>query len=248
MKGWTPEDGPTLAEAADLLATAPLEIEGRLPWSSNLTFLVAVDVGRDEPVRGVYKPAQGEQQLWDFPDGLYRREVAACVLSDLLGWAIVPPTIERYDAPFEVGSIQLFIETDYEVHYFTLFDDDDTYGHELRRIATFDLLANNADRKSGHVLRGSDGHLWGIDHGLCFHDEEKLRTVMWDYATEPIPEEFLRDVRRLEASPELVDDALGALLTYGELAALHGRIAVVAHHGHFPEPRGNRPPYPWPLV
>ncbi len=248
MRGWTPEIGPTLEEATALLATAPFEIEGRLPWSSNLTFLVAIDVGADEPLRGVYKPAQGEQDLWDFPDGLYRREIAAYVLSELLGWGLVPPTVERRDAAFEDGSVQLFIETDYEQHYFTLFDDDATYGHQLRRICTFDLLANNADRKSGHVLLGRDDHLWGIDHGLCFHDEHKLRTVLWDYAEQPIPAEFLIDVQRLADAPDSVDDALCELLSFGELAALHGRIAQTAAAGCFPAPRGDRPPYPWPLV
>ena len=133
------------------------------------------------PVQAVYKPHRGEQSLWDFPDGLYRREVAAYRLSEALGWGLVPPTVLRDDGPFGTGSVQLFLEADYERHYFTLLEDGGREG-ELEAFCAFDVVANNADRKSGHVLVDADEHLWGIDHGLCFHAQPKLRTVIWDFA------------------------------------------------------------------
>ena len=150
---------------------------------------MTLDAGDADPVCAVYKPARGERSLWDFPDGLYRREVAAYELSEALGWGLVPPTVVRDDGPFGPGSLQLFVEADYEQHYFTLLDDG---GHDedvLRAICAFDIVANNADRKSGHVLRGPDGRLWAIDHGLCFHRQPKLRTVIWDFADEAVPGE-----------------------------------------------------------
>ena len=171
VSGWRPEAGPSLEVAAHLLATRELIVEGRLPWSSNLTFLVSLegtDEGRDDghgPVQAVYKPHQGEQSLWDFPDGLYRREVAAYRLSEALGWGLVPPTTLREDAPFGAGSVQLFIDSDYQRHYFTLFEDGGRKA-ELLAFCAFDVVANNADRKSGHVLVATDERLWGIDHGL----------------------------------------------------------------------------------
>ena len=151
-----------------------------------MTYLVSLDDSGDEPLNAVYKPAGGERSLWDFPDGLFRREVAAFTLSEALGWGLVPPTVLRPDGPFGEGSLQLFVEADYNQHYFTLYDEG---GHEalLQAMCAFDIVANNADRKSGHVLKGPDGRLWGIDHGLCFHRQPKLRTVIWDFAEDLIP-------------------------------------------------------------
>ena len=267
MSGWKRGTGPTLGEATELLASRELVIEGRLPWSSNLTFLVSLegtgaepgsgaDAGDDEasvpgggpgrgPVQAVYKPHQGEQSLWDFPDGLYRREVAAYRLSEALGWGIVPPTVLREDAPFGTGSVQLFVEADYEEHYFTL-QDEGGCDDELRVFCAFDVVANNADRKSGHVLRSTDGSLWGIDHGLCFHVQHKLRTVIWDFADEEVPTPVVADLEQLVADglpPELDE-----LLSGAESDALLERTARLAASGAFPEPVGDRPPYPWPLV
>ncbi len=300
MSGWRPGVGPSLEESAELLATCELVVEGRLPWSSNLTFLVSLkgtgggsedggsighvgagsighvgggsfgdEIGLDAdadidtdtdtdtdahddvpgygsgPVQAVYKPHRGEQSLWDFPDGLYRREVAAYHLSEALGWGVVPPTLLRYDAPFGPGSVQLFVASDYEQHYFTLFEDG---GHEdeLQVMCAFDVVANNADRKSGHVLYGSDGRLWGIDHGLCFHVHHKLRTVIWDFAGEDVPAHIVADLEQLGASglPAGFED----LLSEAETDALLERAARLAGTGVFPEPVGDRPPYPWPLV
>jgi uncharacterized repeat protein (TIGR03843 family) len=249
VNGWRPDVGPALDSVIDDLSTADLTIDGRLPWSSNLTFLVTLEGtgGADAdagPLNAVYKPASGEQSLWDFPDGLYRREVAAYVLSEALGWGLVPPTVARDDGPFGAGSLQLFVAADYEHHYFTLFEEG---GHEeaLRTIGTFDIVANNADRKSGHVLRGTDDRLWAIDHGLCFHRQRKLRTVIWDFAEDPVPPGLLADLERLAGRlPDSLDDLLAA----SELEALGDRIDQLLEDGVFPEPLGDRPPYPWPLI
>ena len=255
VSGWQPGTGPSLDEAARLLATCELTIEGRLPWSSNLTFLVSLEgtdtpgeadgPDRGGPVQAVYKPHQGEQSLWDFPDGLYRREVAAYVLSEALGWGVVPPTVVRQEAPFGPGSLQLFIESDYEQHYFTLLEEGGRED-ELKVFCAFDVVAHHADRKSGHVLDASDGRLWGIDHGLCFHSQHKLRTVIWDFADEAVPEALVADLQRFVAAG--LRDDLAALLSDAEAEAMLERAAALAGVGYFPEPIGDRPPYPWPLV
>jgi len=240
LSGWASGADLTLEEARDVLVAGELRIEGRLPWSSHLTFLVTLDGG---PVAAVYKPARGERPLWDFPGGLPRREVAAFALSEALGWGLVPPTVARDDGPFGEGSLQLFVEVDYEQHYFTLLEDD-ANGAALVALGCFDVVANNADRKGGHVLAGPDDHLWGIDHGVCFHDEPKLRTVIWDFAGEPVPEAFLAERCGLARS---LPAALARHLTGPECSALLDRIADLADDGRFPEPSNERP-YPWPLV
>ncbi len=268
MTGWSPSAGPGLESVTELLHTRELTVVGRLPWSSNLTFLVSLgDVGGDgsdddsdtedrgptavalgddasPALHGVYKPATGEQSLWDFPDGLYRREVAAYALSEALGWGLVPPTVERHDGPFGSGSLQLFVAADYEQHYFTLFDEGN-HVETLQTMCVFDIVANNADRKSGHVLLGDGNRLWGIDHGLCFHRQPKLRTVIWDFADEPVPGRLLHDLERLS---EDVPDDLARLLGADERSSMLDRIARLLHTATFPEPLGDRPPYPWPLV
>jgi uncharacterized repeat protein (TIGR03843 family) len=250
VTGWSPESGVDLGEATNRLREGELTVEGRLPWSSNLTFLVAVGAGGDpngdeHPLFAVYKPGRGERSLWDFPDGLYRREVAAYQLSELLGWGLVPPTVLRDDGPFGPGCVQLFVEADYEQHYFTLLD---TGGHEddLRTICLFDAVANNADRKSGHVLVGADDRLWAIDHGLCFHRQPKLRTVIWDFAGERAPDGLLAALERLcDPSPARFE----GLLNGAEVEALGSRARALLRTKEFPEPvGGDRPPYPWPLV
>lgn len=244
LTGWTPDGGLQLESALVEMANADLTVEGRLPWSSNLTFLVSVG-GDDLPIcRAVYKPAQGEQSLWDFPDGLYRREAAAYALSEALGWGVVPPTVVRDDGPFGNGSLQLFVDADYEQHYFPLVEAGD-YDDVLRTICAFDVVANNADRKSGHVLLGAGERLWAIDHGLCFHHLPKLRTVIWDFAGDAVPAPLLADLERLSQE---VPDELSRLLTARERRALVDRAASLVSSAVFPEPAGERPPYPWPLV
>ncbi len=244
MTGWSPDRGPGLGTALEELATRDISVVGRLPWSSNLTFLVALEADGAAPIPAVYKPASGEQALWDFPDGLYRREVAAYAVSEALGWGLVPPTVARDDGPFGPGSLQLFVEADYEQHYFTLLEEG---GHEptLKMLCAFDVAINNADRKSGHVLQGSDGRLWAIDHGLCFHHRHKLRTVIWDFADEEVPGPVLDDLARLAHG---LPDEVARLLPGPERDALSERVRLLIGTGVYPEPLGDRPPYPWPLV
>jgi uncharacterized repeat protein (TIGR03843 family) len=225
-----------------LLEHGEIEIEGRMPWSSNGTFLVRVDAG-DAWTRAIYKPRRGERPLWDFPAGLDRREVAAYELSEQLGWSLVPHTVLR-DGPLGEGSVQRFVDADFEQHYFTLFESG-VLLDRLQAMCAFDLLANNTDRKSGHCLVSVGGELFGIDHGLCFHEDFKLRTVIWEFAGDPIPTELLDDVQRL--CRDGLSDGLQALLRPVEQEALVERARDVLQIGHFPvDPSGRR--YPWPLV
>jgi uncharacterized repeat protein (TIGR03843 family) len=216
-------------------------------WGSNYTFLVHV-THEGEQVPAVYKPSQGERPLWDFDQGtLSAREVAAYVTSHALGWDLVPPTVMRMDGPAGPGSLQLYVDADPERHYFTFNEDQK---QRLRPVAVFDCLVNNADRKGGHVLLDPRGHLWLIDHGLCFHEEDKLRTVIWDFAGEAIPEALLLDVGRLQS--RLQNDAelcaaYRSLLSQAEIEALSSRVDRLLASGRFPAPDSHRP-YPWPLV
>jgi uncharacterized repeat protein (TIGR03843 family) len=230
------------ASALDLLARGAVSLKGRMPWSSNATFLV--ECALDETAGlAVYKPLRGERPLWDFPPGLYRREIAAYRLSEALGWRLVPLTVGR-EGPLGEGSLQLFVPADFEQHYFTLLERPE-HGDRLQRICTFDLLLNNADRKSGHCLLGEDGLIWAIDNGLSFHVEEKLRTVIWDFGGTLIPDDLLADVRcLLDAGPV---PGLAALLAPEEEAALAARGRALLEAGRFPVARSARG-YPWPLV
>jgi uncharacterized repeat protein (TIGR03843 family) len=237
------DERPPGADALTALLHGDVELEGRLPWSSNATFVVSVCCDGVSS-RAVYKPGRGERELWDFPGGLYRREVAAYALSEALGWGIVPETVVRADGPFGPGSYQRFVEADFSQHYFTLVEDERNHD-ALRAIAVFDLLANNTDRKSGHCIVDGDGRIWGIDHGLCFHEDPKLRTVIWDFAGERIDAELLRDVERVARSLPV---ELNELLDGSERAALSRRAAAVARGGRFPDPDPASRPYPWPLV
>jgi hypothetical protein len=235
----SPEDDSTLA----LLLGGEMEIQGRMPWSSNGTFLVTVGAGGRE-VPAIYKPERGERPLWDFPGGLFRREVAAFELAAALGWPVVPETVARRDAPLGPGSVQRFVDADFEQHYFTLLEDS-PHHRALRQMAAFDVLANNADRKGGHCLIDTDGHIWGIDHGLCFHTEPKLRTVIWDFAGEPLDDDLLADVARLGTCG--LPEPLVALLTDDEIEALAARVRGLLRSRQLPEPRSDRP-FPWPLI
>ena len=234
---------PPAPDAVRLLAEGEVEVEGRLPWSSNASFVVTLCLD-DVSGRAVYKPGRGERALWDFPGGLYRREIAAYELSSVLGWDLVPETVMRWDAPLGEGSLQRFVDADFAEHYFTLLEHDDLVD-QLRAMAAFDLIANNADRKSGHCLIDADRHVWGIDHGLCFHEDPKLRTVMWDFAGEPIPDPLLADIERVA---EDLPEQLAQHLEADEQAALRRRAAAVVRLGRYPDPDPNMRPYPWPLV
>ena len=238
-----PDSDPILSA----LSSGTIELKGQFVWGSNYTFLVQVTQG-DETRPAVYKPARGERPLWDFPEGtLAQREVAAYVVSRALGWDLVPPTVLRPDGPAGAGSLQLFVDADPERHYFTFTEAEK---QRLRPVAVFDLLINNADRKGGHVLLGESEHMWLIDHGVCFHAEDKLRTVIWDFVGEPIPRELLAALRRLRQA--LLDDGalrteLGGLLAAEEVEALQGRADRLLRLKRFPPPGADRP-YPWPLV
>jgi uncharacterized repeat protein (TIGR03843 family) len=214
-----------------------------MPWSSNGTYLVTVTDG-DEQTVAVYKPRRAERPLWDFPDGLYHREVAAYELAEALGWRLVPETVTRHDGPLQAGSLQRFVDADFEQHYFTLLEDE-SHHPALKRMATFDIIANNADRKGGHCLLDADGHLWGIDHGLCFHPEPKLRTVIWDFAGEPLDDHDAEDLEQLATRG--LPPSITALLHDEECAAVEGRVRRLLQLGRLPEPRHRRH-YPWPLV
>jgi uncharacterized repeat protein (TIGR03843 family) len=254
-----PEDQrPPPTGTLSLLAAGPVDIEGQMPWSSNGTFLCTIETPEDCPpdpsvtsdlagrraLHAIYKPLRAERPLWDFPGGLYRREIAAFELAVALGWDMVPETIERADVPLGVGSLQRFVDADFEQHYFTLLEDEQHHP-ALQRMAVFDVIANNADRKGGHCLLDAEGHIWGIDHGLCFHTEPKLRTVIWDWAGEPVDADLLAAVDGLvQRGP---GDGLAGRLEPDELDALLGRARRLVSRGRYPNPRSERP-YPWPLV
>jgi uncharacterized repeat protein (TIGR03843 family) len=228
--------------AEEVLARGDLAVKGRLPWSSNATFLVEATLG-GVTVPGVYKPARGERPLWDFPRGLFKRELAAWHLSEALGWGLVPLTVRR-DGPYGEGSLQLFIPADFEQHYFTLHENA-THHARLMQICLFDLLANNADRKSGHCLLGPDGDIYAVDNGLCFHEEPKLRTVIWEFGGAPIPAAMLADVRRFARAK--LPRPLAELLDGPEQKALRARAGALAAAACFPRDTGGHR-YPWPLV
>jgi uncharacterized repeat protein (TIGR03843 family) len=237
----------TMAEALALLSAGDLEVLGRLPWSSNGTFLAQLR-GGDADALVVYKPARGERPLWDFGRGtLARREVASFAVAQAMGLELIPPTILR-DGPAGEGAVQLFVEHDPEDHYFTLRERGDLDPVFLR-FAAFDVVANNADRKAGHFLLAGDGHIWGIDHGLTFHVDPKLRTVVWEYAGTPLPEEITDGLCRLLDALEHGELAaqLRGLLDRAEIDALRDRTDHLLRLGAYPHPYVDYP-YPWPMV
>ena len=231
--------------ARALLAEGDLELLGRIPWASNATVLARV---RDRELEGlaVYKPVKGERPLWDFPPGtLYRREVAAYLVSEQLGWRLVPPTLVR-EGPLGVGSLQLYVDADAEVTAFELLAAGNA---ALPRIAAFDVVTNNADRKAGHTLLGEDERVWAIDHGVCFHAEPKLRTVLWDLAGHPLEAADVADLEALAAAATGggLGERLAELLDADEIAAVAERSLGLARAGSLPAPGSGRA-YPWPLV
>ena len=233
---------PTGPTARDLLCRGDIEVKGRMPASSNVTLLVECALGGDTAL-AIYKPRKGERRLWDFSPGLWKREVAAYVLSESLGWGIVPLTVPR-EGPHGEGSLQLFIHADFEQHYFSLLENA-AHHDTLRRICLFDLLTNNADRKSGHCLLGPEGEIFAIDNGLILHEDPKLRTVIWDFAGEPIPEPLVADLKRL--IKDGLPASLADLVVPQECQALLTRARALVKMTAFPaDPSGMR--YPWPLV
>jgi uncharacterized repeat protein (TIGR03843 family) len=232
-------------EVERVLVEGDMEVHGRIAGSSNATLLVTCRLHGEE-LLAVYKPLKGERPLWDFPGGLFRREVAAYVLSETLGWGLVPETVVRAEGPFGQGSVQRFVHEDGTSHYFTLRDEP-KWHPVLMRLGAFDVVANNADRKSGHVLLAED-RLWAIDNGLCFNTQDKLRTVIWDFGGEPLEGGVEEDLARL--AHDGPPDALCALLEPDELAATMDRVDWLRHLRALPElvDDGDWPPYPWPLV
>ncbi len=231
--------------ARAFLAEGDLELLGRIPWASNATLLASV---RHRELEGlaVYKPVRGERPLWDFPPGtLYRREVAAYLVSEQLGWRLVPPTLVR-EGPLGVGSLQLYVDADAEVTAFELLAAGNA---ALPRIAAFDVVTNNADRKAGHCLMGEDERVWAIDHGVCFHAEPKLRTVLWDLAGHPLEAADVADLEALAAAATGggLGERLAELLDADEIAAVAERSLGLARAGRLPAPGSGRA-YPWPLV
>ena len=241
-----PASPEELREAEEVITSGELEVVGLLPRASNSTFLARACAG-DREAMAVYKPVSGETPLWDFPDGsLAAREAAAYLVARSLGWPGVPPTVLR-DGPEGPGAVQLFVEMDPRgEHYFTLAD---CRPDDFRDVALFDLVVNNADRKSGHCLLDAAGRVFVIDHGVCFHEELKLRTVIWEFAGEAMPSPRLADVERLEdelVRGELRRD-LSALLSAREAEATLERARAARSSGVFPHPGPGRP-YPWPPV
>ncbi len=248
------------------LAEGDLELSSRILSASNATFLAHIG-----EVEVVYKPIAGERPLWDFPDGnLAHREVAAYAVSEVLGWDIAPPTWLR-DGPLGPGMVQLWQETDPAQQAVTLVAADDmpdegwchvfdglderdrpvSLIHEdspaLRRMAVFDIVVNNADRKGGHVLEMADGHRHGVDHGLTFHTDHKLRTVLWGWLGLELTAEELDGVERVRSAlTGELGDTLAGLLTDVEVAVLATRCERLLHKARFPAPRGDMPAIPWP--
>jgi hypothetical protein len=246
--GWPHRPAVTEQVARELLAHGDVEVLGRMPWSSNITLLANLASPAGEML-AVYKPERGERALWDFPRGsLARREVAAYEISDWLGWGIVPDTVLR-EGPAGIGMVQRFVEHDPERHYFTLLDD---HADDFRRMAAFDVVINNADRKGGHCIVDAGGRVWGIDHGVSFHVHPKLRTVIWEFASEPVRPEVCDDLHRLHAelakAEGMLRQRLGPLLEPGEVDAARDRVEGLLARGALPDADPGWHAYPWPLV
>ena len=224
------------------LTQGKYELKGQFMLGSNYTFFVDVHhEGRE--YKAVYKPTKGEQPLWDFPEyTLALREVAAYQLSEALGLHIVPFTTYREDGPYGPGSLQQYIEYDVDHHYFNFTPEEK---QKLRPVVLFDLLANNADRKGSHVFfeEGTE-KLFAIDHGICFHEEDKLRTVIWDFAAQQIPDELLAPLSQTDSWPSLLEQYLSP----GELDALLIRAEILCTRKVFPRPLQGRRAYPYPPV
>jgi uncharacterized repeat protein (TIGR03843 family) len=241
-----------LTDPVAFLAHAEVEIEGRMPWSSNATFLATLRLDGDEGTieqQAIYKPVRGERPLWDFEPGLHRRERAMYLLSEHLGIGVVPPTVLR-DGPLGEGSFQWFVPADHSEHYFTIVETHPHLHGQLKEIAVLDVLANNTDRKSGHCLfqpgaTPTGDRVWAIDNGLCFSASFKLRTVIWEFAGEDIDDALLT---RVADFVEHVPSDVAALLDPDETAALRRRAIKLLTERVLPSEDGSYHSYPWPLV
>ncbi len=231
-----------------MLLEGDMELQGLIPWSSNYTFLVSLTRSPDQAnILGIYKPCAGERPLWDFPDGnLCHREFVGYLISQVLSWPNIPPTVLS-DGPHGRGATQLFVKADYEAHYFNMRHIS-KFTAQFRQIALFDYVVNNADRKGGHCLKDKNNQLWAIDHGLTFHTDFKLRTVIWDFCEESIPTPLLKDLSHLQQliveSSELWQ-ILAQFISAQEIQALRQRIDSLLSSGCFPDLHpGYNMPYP----
>ncbi len=235
----------TRDEIHDLLEQAEVQAIESIPWSSNYTFAASLVADGHPPFVAVYKPRRGEIPLWDFPDGtLYKRERAAYVTAIAFGWDFIPPTVIR-DGPHGIGSFQLLVDVEPRSDFFTYRE---AHVPEVQCIGLFDVIANNADRKAGHILKDRSGKLWGIDHGLTFNIEPKLRTVIWDWQTEPIPGPLRHQLEAFRRDPKRVADLrrqLEALLDRSEVEMFFRRLEATASRGCYPPMRSRRA-VPWP--
>ena len=243
--------GDTLGfvEAEQLLLEAEFQDAQPLWYSSNYVYLCQMCAPGGKQFAAVYKPLRGENPLWDFPEGnLYKREAGAYQLSRLLDWPFIPPTVTR-DGPHGVGSLQVYIQHDPQSHFFTQREDS-ALVPQLQRMCLFDVISNNADRKGGHCLLDESGTVWGIDHGLCFHEQYKLRSVIWDWAGEPAPDEWLTAIETAVRCITTNDQRAAPLTTLigtTQTNALVARSRKLLKERVFPLPGPNRH-YPWPLV
>jgi uncharacterized repeat protein (TIGR03843 family) len=232
-------------QAAAVLQGGTITASRPVYSGSNGVFLLSIS-DKAARVRAIYKPRSGESPLWDFPDGtLYRRERAAFLVSEALGWSLVPPTVIR-SGPYGVGAVQWFISFDRTVDYGDMLQE---HQEELRKIALFDWLTNNGDRKVGHCLVGKNGKVWAIDHGLTFHTDPKLRTVIWDFGGQPVPGSLVGDVRSLRTAlsgKSPLSGSLSQLLTDVEVEALSRRLDGILRRPVFPLWSGSYRSVPWP--
>ncbi len=228
------------------LQKGEMSLQGQFVLGSNATLFVSIK-SPTKPIHAVYKPERGERPLWDFPHrSLEKREVAAFLVSEALGWELVPPVVYRLDAPFGPGSVQVFIEHDPNYHFFNFSEEDIA---RLRPTAVFDLLVNNADRKGGHIIKDAEGHIWLIDHGLCFHQQAKLRTVLWDFAGEDIPAGLLKDLEHFSQALQTdftLQGKLMELLLPEEIQALFVRTQRLLREPLFPYPDEQTRQFPFP--
>jgi uncharacterized repeat protein (TIGR03843 family) len=235
----------TRDEIHGLLEQAEVSAVESIPWSSNYTFATRLVADDQPPFLAVYKPLRGEIPLYDFPDGtLYKRERAAYLTAVAFGWDFIPPTVIR-DGPHGVGSYQLLVDVQPRSDF---FDYKDAHVAELQVMGLFDAIANNADRKAGHILKDKQGKLWGIDHGLTFNVVPKLRTVIWDWQSEPIPGPLRHQLVAFKRDPKRVAGLrkeLGELLEADEVDAFFKRLELIISRGCFPEMRSRRS-VPWP--
>jgi hypothetical protein len=231
-----------MKDVTDLILNANLMVVGRLVDASNATLLANVE-GSDPLIEVIYKPVAGERPLWDFPDGnLANREYSAYLLSDLAEFNIVPYTVLR-EGPFGFGMVQEWIKVDQNID---VVEFGQSFDNQLRKLALFDAIINNTDRKFGHLLVDESGVLKGCDHGVTFHSEDKLRTVLWQFSEQPLlPEELglLNNVKSID-----LNEVFSSYLTKEEIAAISSRTDNLISNARFPEPSDSWPAVPWPPV